>query len=318
MLESVQILYLDSPAVDQNKDELYRIGTVASLTGISVERLRAWERRHDLTPAHRDGRTRFYSAEQLEHLRLIKRLTDLGHPISSIATLSTQQLKDRIEREQDQPQLYATSAPTVGLVGPNLMMLEQKTTSGSRPVRIDVVSRWANINAFVNDQNGTDDPQILFLQLPVLSIQPIEFAKKTYPDAKLVVIYQFAAAKQITELGNLEIPTLKWPVDWSQIEHIAISQHGLSGDGGVTPRRYSDEELIAIATNNDDPTEAPTFVIESIQQLNALSAYVQDCALSAPQDAPYASTAQDVSRARAQLELALNNLVGGEFDEAES
>ena len=36
-------------------DDLYRIGTVASLTGIAVERLRAWERRYDFTPAHRDG-----------------------------------------------------------------------------------------------------------------------------------------------------------------------------------------------------------------------------------------------------------------------
>ena len=30
---------------------LYRIGSVAALTGIAVERLRAWERRHDFSPA---------------------------------------------------------------------------------------------------------------------------------------------------------------------------------------------------------------------------------------------------------------------------
>ncbi|MEM6709905.1 MAG: MerR family transcriptional regulator [Pseudomonadota bacterium] len=39
-------------ALDQHSDpvELYRIGAVAQLTGIAVERLRAWERRYGLAP----------------------------------------------------------------------------------------------------------------------------------------------------------------------------------------------------------------------------------------------------------------------------
>ena len=83
-----------NPDTPQN---LYRIGTVSSLTGISVERLRAWERRYDLSPAHKSGKTRYYSRAQLERLRLVKHLIDLGQPISSLATLSTDQLKSRID-----------------------------------------------------------------------------------------------------------------------------------------------------------------------------------------------------------------------------
>ncbi|MDE0008460.1 MAG: MerR family transcriptional regulator, partial [Gammaproteobacteria bacterium] len=52
--------------------DLFKIGVVASRTGISVERLRAWERRYGLAPAHRDGQTRFYSEAQVERLLAIK------------------------------------------------------------------------------------------------------------------------------------------------------------------------------------------------------------------------------------------------------
>ena len=57
---------------NQIPDDFYRIGSVAALTGIAVERLRAWERRHGFSPAHKNGRTRFYSADQLEKLKKIK------------------------------------------------------------------------------------------------------------------------------------------------------------------------------------------------------------------------------------------------------
>ena len=53
---------------DDSAEDLYRIGTVAQITQISVERLRAWERRYGLAPAHRAGKTRFYSASQLARL----------------------------------------------------------------------------------------------------------------------------------------------------------------------------------------------------------------------------------------------------------
>ena len=73
-------------------DDFYRIGSVAALTGIAVERLRAWERRHDFSPAHKHGRTRFYSADQLEKLKKIKHLIDRGQTVSSVIHLTEQQL----------------------------------------------------------------------------------------------------------------------------------------------------------------------------------------------------------------------------------
>ena len=158
-------------------ENLYRIGTVASLTGISVERLRAWERRYDLSPAHKAGKTRFYSRPQLERLKLIKHLIDQGHPISSLATLYEAQLEARISAEASDPVIVSLQAPKVGLVGPNLLTLEQQAQKTATRQRIDVVSRWANVDAFFTEQTATDDPQVLIFQLPVLSAQTIEKVK---------------------------------------------------------------------------------------------------------------------------------------------
>ena len=305
----VQVLYLDSPAVDPNKQaDLYRIGTVASLTGISVERLRAWERRYELSPAHKEGKTRFYSKTQLERLKLIKHLIDQGQPISSLATLSTQQLQQRAIDEPPAPVLHSMQAPKVGLVGPNVVMLEQQSQAGSQQRRVEVVSRWANLEAFLSEANAADTPEVLILQLPVLSPQAIDKAKKVFPHVQIVCIYQFATAGNVSKLQQQGTPTLKWPVTWAEIEHTAITENGLPGRGFGAPRRFSDEELIAIAAESEDPTHCPEYLIEAINQLNAFAAYVTQCN-PAGDATPYLQVQADASQARAQLEMALETLI---------
>jgi len=290
--------------------DLYRIGTVASLTGISVERLRAWERRYDLNPAKKSGKTRFYSKDQLDRLKIIKHLIDQGQPISSLATLSMQQLRTRIDEQPSEPVLLSLHAPKVGLVGPNLVMLEQQAQKSHGRRRLDVVSRWANMEAFIEEQNSTDNPQILILQLPVLSTQAIDIARNIYPKAKIVVLYQFATADKISAVQHSGSPTLKWPVSWREIEHTAISEAGLPGRAGRTvPRRYSDEELIAIAAQSEDPTHCPEYLIDAINQLNAFSSYAEDCGRHAAEGTQYLRVQADASQARAQLELALESLI---------
>ena len=294
-----------------NVQDLYRIGTVASLTGISVERLRAWERRYDLSPAQKAGKTRFYSKDQLDRLKIIKHLIDQGQPISSLATLSMQQLQARIESQPSEPVLFSMHAPKVGLVGPNLVMLEQHAQKSQQRPRIEVVSRWANMDAFIEEQNSTDDPQILILQLPVLSQQAIDIARNSLPKAKIIAIYQFATADMISKVQQSGSPTLKWPVNWSEIEHTAITEVGMPARAGRTvPRRYSDEELIAISAQSEDPTHCPEYLIEAINQLNAFAAYAEDCSGRTNPGQPYLRVQADASQARAQLELALESLLG--------
>lgn len=291
----------------QEKD-LYRIGTVASLTGISVERLRAWERRYDLSPAHREGRTRFYSKAQLERLRLIKHLIDQGYPISSLAELDHQQLLDRLEDEPAHS-VAMTQQPRIGLVGPNLVMLEQQALQQGSTQRLEVISRWANMEAFQNEQTNTDSPALIVLQLPVLAQHDIDIVKNFYPEASIVLVYQFATSKLLSDLSERGLNALKWPVSWSEIEHVAITT---LGQQSVQPRqasrRYSDEELIAIASEPGDSSQCSQHLVEIIHQLNAFVAYADDCGLSLPGAERFRQLSRDTSQARAQLESALDAL----------
>jgi DNA-binding transcriptional MerR regulator len=71
----------------------YSINAASQATGISVETLRAWERRYQLVRPQRDasGRRR-YSAANVARLRLLRSVTELGHTISRVAALPDAEL----------------------------------------------------------------------------------------------------------------------------------------------------------------------------------------------------------------------------------
>jgi DNA-binding transcriptional MerR regulator len=312
--------------IPNNTNDFYRIGTVASLTGIAVERLRAWERRYQFSPAHKDGRTRFYSRAQLEILIQIKRLVDQGQAISSVIHLTGEQLKARAEdnTEYDPIKNPAGQTPTVGLIGANLLQLEQRTKDDTR---LDIVSRWANVDAFLRELGGQpaiEAPQVLVLQLPVLTDQSIQRAQRALPSSKIITLYQFATANQISRCQAEEIATLKWPLTWAEIEYSCINEFGMPRlHGIIAPWRFSDEELIAIAADDQDPNQPARHLVEQIHQLNGLTDYLQVCAneeeiqenlKKKDKLKALGQSKTETAQARAQLENALETLLRATYE----
>jgi MerR family transcriptional regulator, light-induced transcriptional regulator len=290
----------------QADDDLYRIGTIANLTGIAVERLRAWERRYGLEPAYKSGKTRFYSKTQLERLQLIKRLIDQGHPISTLVELTDDQLLGRLDTRR-QARLRPAST---GLIGPNLLVLEQQQT---QPARLDIRARWANLDAFLDDQTGTEALEILVVQLPVLLVPTVEKIARSQPAARIVALYQFATPKHLAAVQELGIPTLQWPATWQQIEHACATSAGAPLRAArAAVRRFSDEQLIAIAASTVDSSGCPGHLVELISGLNAFAEFSLACADEAADGALYERVHTDTTQARAQLELALEALVEAE------
>lgn len=70
----------------------YPIRVVSHLTGLSVDTLRAWERRYQAVSPRRDERGRAYSEAHVARLRLLAGLVERGHAIGSIANLSDRAL----------------------------------------------------------------------------------------------------------------------------------------------------------------------------------------------------------------------------------
>jgi DNA-binding transcriptional MerR regulator len=91
----------------------YPIRAVARLTGLSLDTLRAWERRYQVVTPLRDQRGRLYDDRDVERLKQLARLVDEGHAIGSIATLPAAALARLAHRQSSPPRPAAAAAVDV-------------------------------------------------------------------------------------------------------------------------------------------------------------------------------------------------------------
>jgi MerR family transcriptional regulator, light-induced transcriptional regulator len=91
----------------------YPIRAVAKITGLSLDTLRAWERRYGAVVPERSERGRQYGAAQIERLLLLSQLVQKGHAIGGIASLADQDLKNLLAQQPRQPTLEPEPAGDV-------------------------------------------------------------------------------------------------------------------------------------------------------------------------------------------------------------
>ncbi len=77
---------------------LYPIRAVARLTGVSLDTLRAWERRYRTVDPERGARGRLYSDANVQRILLLKEVVERGCAIGQVASLSDAQLRELLER----------------------------------------------------------------------------------------------------------------------------------------------------------------------------------------------------------------------------
>lgn len=70
----------------------FPIRAVAKMTGVSIDTLRAWERRYGAVTPQRDDRGRVYSDADVRRVRLLHDAVERGHAIGRIAHLSDDEL----------------------------------------------------------------------------------------------------------------------------------------------------------------------------------------------------------------------------------
>ena len=103
----------DEPVLDESDSvqpgaSLYRIGEMAQQTGLTVRAIRLYEEEGLLRPSlHVRGANRLYSAADLDRLKQIAGLRNVGFSIAEIRDL----LEDDARRRQLQVRYQATSDP---------------------------------------------------------------------------------------------------------------------------------------------------------------------------------------------------------------
>lgn len=84
-------------------ERVFPIRAAAKITGLSIDLLRAWERRYQAVVPQRSNRGRQYSQADLDRLVLLKKLVERGHAIGTIGHLDIASLE----------RLIGDSAPAV-------------------------------------------------------------------------------------------------------------------------------------------------------------------------------------------------------------
>jgi DNA-binding transcriptional MerR regulator/methylmalonyl-CoA mutase cobalamin-binding subunit len=96
----------------------YPIAAVARLTGLTLDTIRAWERRYGAVAPGRGARGRVYSDAQVRRLRLLAALAREGHPISEVANLADARLEELLRRAAEGPTPGAVPAqPAAPIAG---------------------------------------------------------------------------------------------------------------------------------------------------------------------------------------------------------
>ena len=96
------------PLTRNMNTSLFNIAAVERETGLSKDVLRVWERRYRVPAPARDANgDRSYTLQQVEHLRLVKRLMDGGHRPSKLLVLPLEELaRMKLSRAADQTTAY--------------------------------------------------------------------------------------------------------------------------------------------------------------------------------------------------------------------
>jgi DNA-binding transcriptional MerR regulator/methylmalonyl-CoA mutase cobalamin-binding subunit len=79
----------------------YPIRAVSRLTGLSLDTLRAWERRYKVVIPERTDRGRLYSDAEIQRLMLLRDAVGRGHAIGQVAALSDAELRELGKRSAE-------------------------------------------------------------------------------------------------------------------------------------------------------------------------------------------------------------------------
>lgn len=288
--------------------DLFKIGVVASRTGISVERLRAWERRYGLAPAHRDGQTRLYSEAQVERLLAIKTLLDRGTAIRRVVHLDDEELARRAATVSGSL-LGRGAGLQVGLVGAPLILLHRQATTRQTEEEppesgILVVGSWPSAESFLAARDALPQMHRLVLFQASLDDELADEIGDRAPEVGIVTAYRYASRAALERFENegRTVMELRRGISWQDIEDACLAWKGPVQDAQAS---FGEEMLLHIITAASASTSAITGPLaEILMEINHLTQHVECC-----DEAEAEQVGESLTAARRTLEATLDLLV---------
>ncbi len=313
----------------QTPPQMFRIGAVSRLTGISTDLIRVWERRYSVVdPTRTETGNRLYSHDDITRLALIKQLLEAGDAIGAVATLSVSELESRVDavgRSKPTQQVGSSREKLkIAVVGHALTarIAAQKSDWGD----LDIVGLFHSALDLLEHTKSLQINTIV-VEIPYLTNDTATNIQQTLKDtgaSKAVIVYGFGSRRHLRRLRILPVTTLRAPADALDLKRACMAS---SADGSLSarqtksnegpsttaiqPRLYDDQTLARIANlSTTVECECPHHLADLVFSLVSFEKYSADCTNRNEQDAAlhrylHATTAQ----ARSLLEVALARLV---------
>jgi DNA-binding transcriptional MerR regulator len=307
---------------------LYGIGAVARLTGLTDHTIRVWERRYEAVVAERaeNGR-RVYTPADVEKLGLLKRLTDQGLSIGRIAGDSLDQLHARL---RDMNQLASAPAPqhiSTAVLGEFLPDRFAGHEGDVAPVDIAVADQRRD--AFLADLKR-HEIDVVVLETPVLDGQVINELRgyMDHADARRgVIVYSYGRQRDVDLARDSSLVVVRAPANVDDVRAAVIraftptpAARPAPPDEAPVPewefsepipaRRFSSAQLATLArASTAIDCECPHHLAQLVGDLTAFEIYSATCENRDDQDAAlHRYLHQTTARARALIEEALERV----------
>ena len=311
--------------MNPENSQLYKIGAIARLTGITPMTIRMWQTRYDaVSPVRTEGKQRLYTERDLTKLSLLKELTDHGDSIGMVAGLTVEELENRLKEQtlkRGPREKQTNQTPIkVAVLGYGFPQLGNADV-GAYAAPLELVGQFNPENALSNEIKACQ-PDLLIFQ--IASLQPdspglIEEAIEHSGAQGACVVYAFGPKKVVKDLTNEQTLPLRAPVNVQELtlaaNHLLKSAERPRAEDEtavqIQQRRYSDPQLWEIVNQpNAIKCECPQHLSHILFSLNNFEAYMKDCENRNTKDAEVHQYLHKVAaESRACLEKAMDKLV---------
>jgi len=271
----------------------YAIGVVARRTQTHPETIRVWERRYELiVPGRSETGRRLYSENDIAKLTLVKRLTELGHSVSSLAKLSNDELRDRLNASlASEPSKYTEQLSKLRVVFANDALRLRLSRDLLIHEDITVVD-FPNKNLSSVMEQRADIVIVDLVTLNEESLSDVRHYLSETGCESALVIFNFGTKKSILELEDAGVVCLKGSVAAAEIYRACrsikptLSNSRPALNQPVTSPRFTNEQLSRIAAlTSKIACECPNHLAELIINLTAFEKYSSECANRNEEDA---------------------------------
>jgi MerR family transcriptional regulator, light-induced transcriptional regulator len=300
-----------------------RSGTAARLAGLPVTTLRVWERRYAVVAAPKTATgQRLYSTVDVQRLALLKQLSDRGHAIGTIASLSLPELQGLAATTPARSAASTMPGLDLIVVGRSAAQKLHAVGASPRAVHDDLTRAEAEVAIrLATGSTPAAGPDVLLVHLPslhpALAERALSLAKQSRA-ATLMVLYAFGAETVAESLRAAGAIVRREPCTGRELSRLlaaaAQSPSAATGLPATSTRRYSDEQLASLAEQPSTVLcECPRHLAEIVSQLAHLEQYSAECDASSPADsALHRHLGGLAGAARAMFEQALDRVVAEE------